>query len=171
MSRPRLPKAPRRRTIADDIIDAIEREGQLTMAELCGELGMHRNSVSAVVCRLHKKEVIHIAGWAHETEGAKIYPRPIYRIGARRDSPRPPIIPPAERAQRYRDRHLVKIAAKRAHQKTGVADPFFQLLLMPAIEQARKPPEKDQTRKRRYAPSARAANDRFLDTGEMARAS
>lgn len=71
------------------VIAALRDLGPLTRAEICRELGLGREFVSAIVSRMHRASGIHIAGYVLDDECGKRYPRAQYALGQGKDAKRP----------------------------------------------------------------------------------
>ena len=66
----------------------------LTRSELCRLMGRDRHAVASVMSRMSRTwpnvgKRIYVAGYVHEDDGSRRYPRPFYALGDRRDTPKP----------------------------------------------------------------------------------
>lgn len=68
---------------------ALEGLGPMTMAEICREIGVGRDGVSAVVSRLHAAGEVHVKDYTYDDESGRRYPRAVYALGAGSDARRP----------------------------------------------------------------------------------
>lgn len=76
------------------IMELLSASGPMTCSELCRELGLDRQRVSAILTRMRKTtermpKRIHITMYVHDDEGARRYPRAVYALGAHPDA-KPP---------------------------------------------------------------------------------
>mgnify|MGYP001170188560 CR=1 FL=1 len=81
-------------TIVDRILNLLAENGPMTRAEIIDDLELPRDSVSAVVCRLHTKlaktpKRIHIVRYDYEMEGQRRYPRAVFALGDGVDAKKP----------------------------------------------------------------------------------
>lgn len=83
---------------------AVRDLGPLTRAEICREVGIDRQFVSAVITRAHRQGLMHIAGYVMDDEVGRRYPRAQYALGPGKDAKRPVQKPTATniRSQRVR---------------------------------------------------------------------
>ena len=77
------------------------RRGDMTLADLAEETGLHYLTVALYTRALHKVGVIHISDWAPDPLGRMALK--IYKLGPGSDAKRRPLTP-AERSQRRRDK-------------------------------------------------------------------
>ena len=77
------------------------RRGDMTLAELAEETGLHYLTVALYTRALHKVGAIHIADWAPDPLGRMALK--VYKLGPGRDAKRR-ALSPAERSQRRRDK-------------------------------------------------------------------
>ena len=59
----------------------LQELGPLTKAQLLEEIGCHKDCIASVLTRMKRSKRIHVCGWSHEQEGARRYPRAIYKLG------------------------------------------------------------------------------------------
>jgi hypothetical protein len=72
------------------VIRAVLKDlGPMTCSEVQKEAGLTRNSVTAVVSRIHRSGEAHITDYAYDDEGARRYPRAVYAWGAGKDAKKP----------------------------------------------------------------------------------
>lgn len=72
------------------VVAALAELGPLTRIEVCREVGLGREFVSAVLSRLHRSGEAHVAGYVFDDESGRRYPRAQYAIGPGKDAKRPP---------------------------------------------------------------------------------
>lgn len=100
------------------ILDAL-KEGPLTRAAICRELGAEKGELSSVISRLNRAlpmrpKRIYVKDYTHEDEGSHIkYPRARYALGDLPDAKKPKPTPRKIIARRWRE-----------HAKTHVASVF-----------------------------------------------
>jgi hypothetical protein len=61
----------------------------MTMADICREIGVGRDGVSAVVSRMKAAGEIHIQEYTYDDESGRRYPRAVYAWGPRADAKKP----------------------------------------------------------------------------------
>jgi len=61
----------------------------MTMAEICREINVERDGVSAVVSRLHAAGEIHVKEYTYDDESHRRYPRAVYALGEGKDARKP----------------------------------------------------------------------------------
>lgn len=77
------------------------RPGDLTLAELAEETGLHYLTVALYTRELYKVKEVHIAGWAPDNRGRLL--SKMYKLGPGRDAKRKALTN-GERQQRRRDK-------------------------------------------------------------------
>jgi hypothetical protein len=107
----------KRRPIAKEMIEALANFGPMTSTELCRSIGVERSKSGAIISRLMKKSPkrkkrVHICGWTEDTEGTRRYIRPIYKIGAGADQPKPlTCLRVKENRARYTQGKLMRVSS------------------------------------------------------------
>ena len=91
------------------VLALLAEHGPMTRAEVCQHLGRERDEVAAVMTRLGRRlptvpRRIHVAGYVHEVDQGRRYPRAQYALGDRPDA-RKPKPDKAAVAARYRERN------------------------------------------------------------------
>jgi len=89
-------KKPRRPygSLIARITRALEVNGEMTRAEICREIGLPHDKVSAVITRMHKRtpntgKQLFIARYVFDDEGKRRYPRAVYQLGDKEDAKKP----------------------------------------------------------------------------------
>lgn len=94
------------------ILKGLAELGPMTRAEVLVCVGVDRNSVSAILSRLHKDtprigKQIYITGWVYDAEGMRRYPRAIYDLGSKPDAKKPKSSEIENRRRYERKRHAM----------------------------------------------------------------
>jgi len=63
--------------------------GPMTMADICREIGVGRDGVSAVVSRMKAAGEVYIQEYTHDDESGRRYPRAVYAFGEGKDARKP----------------------------------------------------------------------------------
>lgn len=87
------------------ILACLRQYGAMSRAEIEVFVGIPKESISAIVSRLHKAtpktgKQIYISHYIYDAEGQRRYPRAVYQIGALPDVPKPKSNP-KETKRRY----------------------------------------------------------------------
>jgi hypothetical protein len=86
------------------------RQGDMTLAELAEETGLHYLTVALYTRALHKIGEIHIIDWASDPLGRKS--SKIYKLGPGRDAKRQPLTQ-VQRQRRRRDKRRAIVLIQR----------------------------------------------------------
>jgi hypothetical protein len=94
------------------ILNGLAELGPMTRAEIQQSVGVDRDSIAAILSRLHKDtprvgKQIYVMGWANDAEGQRRYPRAIYALGSRPDAKRPKSSTFDNRRRYERKRHAL----------------------------------------------------------------
>lgn len=87
---------------------ALEELGPMTRIEICAQLGLDRNLVSAVISRMSRAGALvpkrlYVERYVYDSEHGRHYPRAVYAIGDKPDAKKPKRDQRAVR-KRYRER-------------------------------------------------------------------
>jgi hypothetical protein len=87
------------------ILASLKQYGGMSRAEIEVFVGIPKESISAIVSRLHKStprmgKQIYISHYIYDAEGQRRYPRAVYNLGALPDVPKPKSNP-KETKRRY----------------------------------------------------------------------
>ncbi|MEM5325194.1 hypothetical protein VSR34_01100 [Paraburkholderia sp. JHI2823] len=119
---------PRAQSLILIVLDAINRLGPLTSAEIAKEIGESYDTVRRAISRAHigPNQLLYIKDWG-EVQGQG-YKRPaIYALGKRKDAPYPHL----GLHQKYA-RHWQRRKLKKQIRETGIANPFASLMVQVA---------------------------------------
>ena len=92
------------------VLDVIRDAGPCTSREIAEQTGWSQSFARAAVANCRKmrtedgKKLIHICEWRRDEDGGRLYPRPVYALGHRKDAQR---IAPLDVSD-YRKRHYNK---------------------------------------------------------------
>lgn len=99
--------------VTDRILRTLVTWGEVTAKEVSEELGVPNSTVTSILCRLCKArknvpQVAYIDRYCYEADGERKYPRPVFKLGAKKNKKRPAV-----------DRHArqvayIQMATKRA---------------------------------------------------------
>jgi hypothetical protein len=96
------------------------RQGDMTLAELAEETGLHYLTVALYTRALHKVGEVHISGWAPDLLGR--LSSKLYKLGPGRDAKRQPLTQ-GERQQRRRDKRRAVALIQRTAGPLGLLVP------------------------------------------------
>jgi len=102
----------------------VAEHGRLTAREVAEELGITVSHARAVVSNLHGKG-LRIAEYRRDSDGGRLYPRPVYALGKGPDVKPPGRLSDAEYNRRYRARtrglvgSVFALAGNNAHRRVG----------------------------------------------------
>ena len=76
------------------VLEALQEFGQMSAQEFADWAEITRYDAHAVLIRMNKRtqagdKRIHIAAWTYGHDGARMYPRPVYSLGDKRDKAKP----------------------------------------------------------------------------------
>jgi len=94
------------------ILKGLAELGPMTRSEIQEAVGVDKESIAAIVSRLHKDtprtgKQIYITGWVFDAEGQRRYPRAIYALGAKPDTKKPKASTLDNRRRYERKRHAL----------------------------------------------------------------
>lgn len=107
----------KRPPVAQQMLQALTDFGPMTCLELCRHIGVDKRSSGSIISRLMKKSPkrkkrIHISGWTEDTENTRRYLRPIYKVGAGLDQPKPLMcIRRKENRVRYTKEKIMRVSS------------------------------------------------------------
>ena len=135
-----MPRPPAAR---DRIINFLRDNGAKTGAAIREELGMSQTTFWYALNPLltSKPRRAYIADWEHQEPGVRGRLKPIYKLGCKKDAPKPPTDVTAAHA-RYRERHRLLLRLRDNKRRGVQLNPFYQLT-MPC----RSTPTKQQSAK------------------------
>jgi len=105
------------------------RDHDYSIAELEAELSLCHSTVWRAMKQLKEKGLVHIVEWTHH-DGKKGNGRhaAVYRLGKRKDAPKPENQPNSVYSKRYRDKNRILIRARYAAKKGKIPNMFAQLI-------------------------------------------
>ena len=82
--------------VTSRILDIVSTWGEVTAKEISGDLGVPNTTVTSILCRLCKKrkcvpQVIYIDRYVYEAYDERRYPRPVFKMGAKKNAKRPAV--------------------------------------------------------------------------------
>jgi hypothetical protein len=92
------------------VLEILKEVGPCTSREIAEQTGWSQSFARAAVANCKKmrtedgKKVIHICEWRRDEDGGRLYPRPVYALGHRKDAQRMQPLSEGE----YRKRHYDK---------------------------------------------------------------
>jgi DNA-binding Lrp family transcriptional regulator len=94
------------------ILKGLAELGPMTRSEIQQSVGVDKESIAAIVSRLHKDtprvgKQIYITGWVYDAEGQRRYPRAIYALGSKPDAKKPKASALENRRRYDRKRHAM----------------------------------------------------------------
>mgnify|MGYP000013396763 CR=1 FL=1 len=94
------------------ILKGLAELGPMTRSEIQQSVGVDKESIAAIVSRLHKDtprvgKQIYVTGWVYDAEGQRRYPRAIYALGSRPDAKKPKASTLENRRRYDRNRHAL----------------------------------------------------------------
>lgn len=96
------------------ILAALETSGAMLQVEICKTLGMHRNTVSRVINRLHEGRLVFVESWVHpEASNTLSRSWAVRTSDEQRDAPRPKPKPRVDVYRDYQQRHKARLTTRR----------------------------------------------------------
>lgn len=112
-------KKPRREygALIASITRVMEKGGEMTRADICAELGLSHDRVSAVISRMHRDtpvtgKQVYICRYVFDAEGKRRYPRAVYALGNLPDAKKP-ASQRKENRRRYEENRKARVATVR----------------------------------------------------------
>lgn len=83
-------------SVVEAVTQALTDEPRgLTTVQIAEHIGCHRDNIARVLSRMNDstprfRRRVHIVRWDHLEIGQRSYPRPVWRLGDRKNAPKPP---------------------------------------------------------------------------------
>ena len=84
------------------VLDIIKEVGPVTSREVAEQTGWSHSFARAAVSYCNKEKLIHICEWRRDEDGGRLYPRPVYNIGNRKNAQRIKPLTATEYRKRYK---------------------------------------------------------------------
>ena len=122
--------------VTDAVIEALVRYGSLTLQELVDYTGTNAESLRSILARMSKPGArtpkrIYVLQYLDFAEGERVYPRPLWALGALENAKKPKRKSQKECAKAFRLRHRTALSPRVDHVTQKKAGMWAGLISRP----------------------------------------